>query len=89
MWLCSQGYLKPHERFFIPNYHLYWTDHLLGIKGRTAVAVINAVPHTTVDLTPIISVEATRFCILIVSNEVLLVAVYKSPGHADDEFLSF
>jgi exonuclease III len=39
--LLSETHLKPHERFFIPNYHYYWTDCSLGRKG---------IPHNHVDL---------------------------------------
>jgi hypothetical protein len=30
--VLSETHLKPHERFFIPNYHFYHTDHLPGRK---------------------------------------------------------
>jgi hypothetical protein len=39
--LLSETYLKPHERFFTHNYHLYWAEHFLGRKG---------IPHKHVDL---------------------------------------
>jgi hypothetical protein len=34
----SETHLKPHERFFIPNYHFYRTDRYPGRKVGTAVA---------------------------------------------------
>jgi hypothetical protein len=37
--LFSETHLKPHERYFIPNFHLYRTDRYPGRKGGTAVAV--------------------------------------------------
>jgi hypothetical protein len=37
--LFSETYLKPHERFFIPNYHLYRIDRYPGRKGRTGVYI--------------------------------------------------
>jgi exonuclease III len=37
--LFSETHLKPHMRFYIPNYHIYRTDHQDGHKGGTAVAV--------------------------------------------------
>jgi hypothetical protein len=80
--LLSETYLKPHERFCIPNYHFYQTDHYLGRKGRTAVAVRKGLPCNQVDLPHLVSVEVTRVCIPIGNSEVLLAAVYKSPGHA-------
>jgi hypothetical protein len=33
MSLLTETYLKPHERFLIPNYHLYRTDRFPGRKG--------------------------------------------------------
>jgi hypothetical protein len=80
--LLSETHLKPHERFFIPNYHFYWTDRLPGRKGGTAVAVRKCIPHDLVALPPLVSIEATSVCIPIGNSEVLLAAVYKSPGHA-------
>jgi hypothetical protein len=43
----SEAHLKPHERFFIPNYHFYRTDRFPGRKG---------IPHKHVDL----SISAIR-----------------------------
>jgi hypothetical protein len=48
--LLSETHLTPHERFFIPNYHFYWTDHFPERKGRTAAAVRKGIPHNPVDL---------------------------------------
>jgi hypothetical protein len=31
--LLSVTYLKPHKRFFIPNYYIYLTDRFPGRKG--------------------------------------------------------
>jgi exonuclease III len=92
--LFSETHLEPHERFFIPNYLLYRTYCYPGRKGGTSVAVRPAVPHNHVDLPHLFSVEATEVCITIGNNEVLLAAVYKSPGrvwsNADiTELLSF
>jgi hypothetical protein len=39
--LLSETHLKPHERFFIPNYHFYRTD---GFPGRQGIH------HNLVDL---------------------------------------
>jgi hypothetical protein len=39
--VLSETHLKPHERFFIPNYHSHRTDRFPGEKG---------VPHSLVDL---------------------------------------
>jgi exonuclease III len=80
--LCSETHLKPHERFFIPNFHLYRTDCHPGRKGGTAVAVRKGIPHNHVDLPPLVSVKATGVCIPVGNSEVLLAAVYKSPGRA-------
>jgi endonuclease/exonuclease/phosphatase family metal-dependent hydrolase len=77
--LFSETQLKPHERFYIPNFHLYRTDRH---PGGTAVAVRKGIPHNHVDLPPLISVEATGVCIPIGNSQVLLAAVYKSPGRA-------
>jgi hypothetical protein len=80
--LLSQTHLKPHERFYIPNYQLYRTDRFLGIKGGTAVAVKKGIPHSHVDLPPIDSLEATGVCIPIGNSELLLANAYKCPGKA-------
>jgi exonuclease III len=56
--LFSETHLKPHQRFHIQNYHLYRNDRHPGIKGGTAVAVKKGIPHSPVDLPPLISVEA-------------------------------
>jgi hypothetical protein len=80
--LLSETHLKPHERYYIPNYHFYHTDCFPGRKGGTAVAVRKGIPHNHVDLPPLVSVEATGVCIPIGNSEVLLEAVYKSPGRA-------
>jgi hypothetical protein len=79
--LFSETHLKPHERFFIPNYHFYRTYRYPGRKGGTAIAVREGIPHNQVDLSPLVSIEATGVCIPICSKEILLATVYKSPGH--------
>jgi hypothetical protein len=79
--LFSETHLKPHVRFFIPNYHIYQMDRYPSRKGGTAVAVRKGISHNHVDLPPHpISVEATGVCIPIGNDVVLLAAVYKSPG---------
>jgi hypothetical protein len=80
--LFQNTHLKPHERFFIPNYHFHRTDRYPDKEGGTAVAVIKGIPHIHVDLPPLVSVEATGVCTPIGNTEVLLAAVYKSPGRA-------
>jgi hypothetical protein len=80
--LFSEKHLKPHERFFIPNLHLYRTDRYPFRKGGTAFAVRKDIPHNHVNLPPLVSVEATGVCIPIGNSEVLLAAVYKSPARA-------
>jgi hypothetical protein len=57
--LLSDTHLKPHERFFTPNYHIYRTDRFPGRKGGTAVAVRKGIPHNHADLPPLVSIEAT------------------------------
>jgi hypothetical protein len=80
--LLSETYLKPHERYFIPNYRVYRTDYFPGRKGGTAVAVSKGFPHKYVELPPLVSVEATRACIPIDNSGILRAAVYESPGCA-------
>jgi hypothetical protein len=80
--LLSETHRKPHERFSIPNYHVYRTDHFPGRKGGTEVAVKKSIPHNHVDLSPLVSIEATGVSIPIGNSEVLLAVVCKSPGHA-------
>jgi hypothetical protein len=92
--LVSERHLKRYERFFIPNYQLYLTECFPGRKGRTAVAVRKCILHNHVHLPALVSTEATGVCIPIGNSEVLLAAVYNSPGHSWNgadiiEFLSF
>jgi hypothetical protein len=82
MALFSETNLKPHERFHIPNYNFNRIDRYPGMKAGTAVAVRKGIPHNHVDLPPLISIEATGVCIPIGNNEILLAAVYRSPGRA-------
>jgi exonuclease III len=77
--LLSETHLKPHERFFISNYHYYCTDRFPGRKGGTAVAVRKGIPHNHVDLPPLVSIEARGVFLPIGNNEVLLAAVSKPP----------
>jgi hypothetical protein len=37
--------MKPHTRFYIPNYDIYPTDHQDGHNWGTAVAVRKDIPH--------------------------------------------
>jgi hypothetical protein len=78
--LFSETYLKPHERFFIANYHVYQMDRYPGRKGGTAAAVRKGIPHNHVELPALVSVEATGVCIPVGNDVILLAAVYKSPG---------
>jgi hypothetical protein len=80
--LFSETHLKPHERYFIPNYHFYRTDRFPGRQGGTAVAVRKGIPHNHVDLPPLISIEATGVCIPIGNSELMLADAHKSPGRA-------
>jgi exonuclease III len=77
--LFSETHLKPHMRFYISNYDTCQTDCEDGHRGRTAVAVKKGIPHTCVNLPPLLSVEATGVCMPIGNNEIFLAAVYKSP----------
>jgi hypothetical protein len=73
--LITETHLKPHS-----NFHFCRTDRHPGRKGETAVAVRKGIPHTHVDLRPLISIEATGVCIPIGNSVVLLAAVCRSPG---------
>jgi hypothetical protein len=74
--------LKPRETLLIPKYHIYRADRFLGRKGGTAIAVRKGIPHNNLELPPLVSVEAIGVCTLADTSEILLAAVYKSPGHA-------
>jgi hypothetical protein len=92
--LFSETHLKPHKLFVIPNFLFNRTESYPGRKGGTAVAVSKGIPHNHVDLPPLDSVEATGVCMSVGNREVLLEAVYKSPGRASSdadiiELLSF
>jgi hypothetical protein len=76
--LFSETNLKPHMRFYIPNYDIYQTDREDRHKCGTAVAVKQGFPHACVNLPPLLSVEATGVCISIRNTEFFLAAVYKS-----------
>jgi hypothetical protein len=80
--VLSERHLKPRERFFIQNYHFYWTDSFPGRKGATAAAVRKGIPHNHVDLPPLVSTKATGVWIPTANTEVLLSTVCMSPGHA-------
>jgi hypothetical protein len=75
------------------NCQFYRTDHFPGRKRITAIAVRKDIPHTHINLPPLVSIEAAGVCILIGNSEMSLAAVYKAPGHAwndaDIELLSF
>jgi hypothetical protein len=77
--LLSEIHLKPNERFFIPNYHIYRTDRFPGRKGGNFFAVRKGIPHSHAYLPPLASVEATGVCIPIDNSEILLAVSYKSP----------
>jgi hypothetical protein len=79
--LLSKTHLKPHERFFIPNYRFYRTDRFPGRKGQTVIAVRKGIPCNHVDPSPLTSIEATEACIPVGNSEMLLAAVCKPPGH--------
>jgi exonuclease III len=78
--LFSETHLKPHERFFIKNYHVYRMDRYPGRKGGTAIVVTKSIPHNHVELPLLVSEEATGVCIPVGNDVVLLAVVYKSPG---------
>jgi hypothetical protein len=80
--LFSETHLKPRMMICIPNDHIYRYDRYGGHKGATAVAVKKGIPHTYVDLLPLLSVEKTAVCIPIGNTEMLLASVYKSPLRA-------
>jgi hypothetical protein len=72
--MFSETHLKPHIRFCILNYHFYRTDR----EGGTAVAVRKGIPHTCVDLLPLLSVTTTGVCIPTGNTEMFVSVVYKS-----------
>jgi exonuclease III len=80
--LFQETHLKIYERNFIPNYHFYRTNCHPDRRGGTAVAVRKGFPHNHVDLPTLVSVEATGISIPNGNCEILLAAVYKSPGRA-------
>jgi exonuclease III len=75
MTLFSERHLKPHMRFYVPNYDIYRIYCEDGHKGVTSVAVKKGIPHTHVDLPPLLSVEAAGVCIPIGNTEMFLVVV--------------
>jgi hypothetical protein len=73
MWHFSRRHIS------IRNYLIYRNDRHPGAKGGTAFSVTKRVPHSYVDLPPVISIEATAVCIPLGNREILLAAVYRSP----------
>jgi hypothetical protein len=55
--LLTETYIKPHEKFLIPNFHFHRTDPFRGRKGGTASADRKCIPHKKVDLPPLFSIE--------------------------------
>jgi hypothetical protein len=58
--LLSETLLKPYERCFITNYHLYRADCFQRIKGENSIAVRKGIPHNHVNLSgmhPVVSYE--------------------------------
>jgi exonuclease III len=51
--LFSETHLKPHEKFFLQNYHVYRIDRYPGRKGGTAITVRKGILHNHVDLPPL------------------------------------
>jgi hypothetical protein len=51
----------------------------MGTKAELPLQLRKTSPQTNVDLSPLLSVEATGVCIAIGNTEMLLAAVYKSP----------
>jgi hypothetical protein len=82
--LLLESYIKPHEKFFIPNYDVHQTDRFPGLKGRHAVAVRKGVTHNHVHLPPLLVTEPSGICVPIRNIEVLLAAVYKLGGAWSD-----
>jgi hypothetical protein len=50
-----------------------------GHKGGTAIALKKGIPHTCLDLPPLLSVKATGVCIPIGNTQMFHAAVHKSP----------
>jgi hypothetical protein len=47
--------------FYIPHYDFYKTDCEDGRRGGTVTAVKKGIPHTCVNIPPLLSVEATGY----------------------------
>jgi hypothetical protein len=65
-------------KFCVPNCDIYRTDCEDRHKGGTVVAVKKGIPHTCVNLPPLLPVEATGVYIPIGNPEMFLAALYKS-----------
>jgi hypothetical protein len=61
--LLSEAHHKPHKRFYVRIYQNYRNESHPGAKSECAVAVRKGVRYNYVDLPPLISIEATGFCI--------------------------
>jgi hypothetical protein len=82
--LLSETYFKLHENLFIPYYFFYRTDRFPVRKGGNAVAVRKDIHHNHVYLPPLVSIETIGVCKPTANTEVLT-AVYKTPGHAQND----
>jgi hypothetical protein len=71
--LFSETHLNPLHT------DIYRTDREDGHKGGTDVAVMKGIPHTCIDLPPVLSGETIGVCIPIGNTEMFLAALYKSP----------
>jgi hypothetical protein len=61
-------------RYSVPEYDIYWTDR----QGGTTVAVQRGIPHTCMDFSLLLSVEAKGVCIPTRNAEMVVAAVHKS-----------
>jgi hypothetical protein len=81
LWFCSQRHISNHIRGSLFQI-ITFIKLTASREGGTAVAVRKGSLCNQVDLSPLISTEATGVCKPTGHSEVLLLAVFKSPGHA-------
>jgi hypothetical protein len=82
MALLSETHLKPHKRFFIPNFHIYQTNCFPSLREELLLQSKKCIPHNHVDLPPLVLAEATGVWRSTGSSKILLTAIYKFLGYA-------
>lgn len=81
MILISETWLRPGDRFRLPNFVVHRSDRLIGRCGGTALAVRKSIRHTRIHLPDLVSLEATAIEVELGGmGTVRIVSVYAPPS---------